>query len=176
MSKLMLRDHIIEPLLDVRRDFDDVLHHILRHHTSPGVSTEVLAAVPPIETWVDEDDKQFHLTMPLPGLTEEDLEVYVQGNTLVVSGEKETEPKDSIKMFFEREITMQSFRRVIPLPDGSDTDKLTATLSDGILEIVVPIDPAALPKKITVQSKGKATETTAKATQSAAAPTPPKAK
>ncbi len=165
MSKLMLRDHIFEPLLDVRRDFDHALHHLFRYHAVPGLSTEVLAMVPPIETWLDEADKQFHLTMPLPGLTPEQVSVHVQGNSLVLSGEQETETKDSAKMFFEREITTHSFRRVIPLPDGSDTGKLTATLSDGILEIVVPIDPSALPKKIVVQSKAKTAETAAKAAQ-----------
>ena len=40
-------------------------------------------------------------------------------------------------------------------PYGIDADKLTATLSDGILEIIVPIEPSALPKKIEVQSKAK---------------------
>lgn len=155
MSKLTLRGHVLEPLLDIRRDFDHVLDHIFRHHTVPALSADALAVIPPIETWVDESDKEFHLTMACPGLTPEEVNVHIQGNTLILTGEQEEEAEDSGKTFLQREISTQSFRRAITLPDGIDADKLTATLSDGILEIIVPIEPSALPKKIEVQSKAK---------------------
>ena len=156
MSKLMLPEHVLEPLLNMRRDLDHAFDHFFRHSALPSLTSEsALAVVPPIETWIDESDKEFHLTMPLPGLKPEEVNVHLQGKTLILTGNQEEEAKDSGKTFLKREFSTRTFRRSITLPDGIDGDKLTATLTDGILEITVPIAASALPKKIEIKAKSK---------------------
>lgn len=112
MSKLTLRGHVLEPLLDIRRDFDHVLDHIFRHHTVPALSADALAVIPPIETWVDESDKEFHLTMALPGLTPEEVNVHIQGNTLILTGEQKKKPRIPAR----RSFNARSPRRVFDAP------------------------------------------------------------
>ncbi len=77
MSQSALSRHVLEPLLDMRRDFDHAFDHFFRHHAlHPALSETVFAAVPLIESWVDENDKQFYVTMPLPGLTPEEITLH----------------------------------------------------------------------------------------------------
>jgi HSP20 family protein len=163
MSQWMLSRHALEPLLDMRRDFDRAFDHFFRHPAlRPQLSEAVFAEAPLIESWVDEGDKKFHLTMPLPGLTPEEITLHLQGKTLVLSAEHNEEANDSGKTFLEREISTRSLRRTVTLPDGVDGDKLSAKLSDGVLEITAPIAQSALPKKIQINAESK-TGTPAKA-------------
>lgn len=156
MSQSALSRHVLEPLLDMRRDFDHAFDHFFRHHAlHPALSQTVFAAVPLVESWVDENDKQFHVTMPLPRLTLEGITLHLQGRTLVLSAEHQEEGKDSGKTFLEREISIQNLCRTLTLPDGVDADKLSAKLSDGVLEITAPIAQSALPKKIQINVETK---------------------
>lgn len=169
MSQSMLSRRVLEPLLDMRHDVERAFAHFFRHPALHAqVSDTEVAAAPLIESWVDEGDKQFHLTMPLPGLKPEEITLHLQGKTLVLSAEHE-EADYFKKIFFEREISIPSLRhtvalpgRTIALPDGVDADKLCATLSDGVLEITAPIAASSLPERIPIRAESKM-ETIAKA-------------
>ena len=74
--------------MDLRMEFDRVFDHLFKNHVSSIAPSEtLLAVVPPIETWVDTEDKEFHLSMPLPGLKPEEVNVNLQGNRLTFSDE-----------------------------------------------------------------------------------------
>ena len=134
----------------VERIFD----HIFKHHVvHPAASAETLfTVVPPIETWVDAEDKEFHLSMLIPGIKPEALNIILQGNRLTFSGEHKEEEVKTAKNYLNREFSHDRFVRTITLPDGVDGEKLTAELKDGVLEITAPIAAAALPKKIPVKA------------------------
>jgi hypothetical protein len=54
----MLPGHVLEPLLNMRRDLDHTFDHFFRHSALPSLTSEIaLAVVPPIETWIDESDQ-----------------------------------------------------------------------------------------------------------------------
>ena len=155
MANLTLREHIVNDLLDLKQDFEHVFDHIFKHHVvHPAASAETFfAVVPPIESWVDAEDKEFHVSMMVPGVKPEALNIILQGNRLTLSGEhKEEEGDKSAKNYLDREFSYHRFVRTITLPDGVDGEKLTAQLKDGVLEITAPIAAAALPKKIPVNA------------------------
>jgi len=163
MSDLTVHTHTLAPLLDLRRDFDHVLDRFFRHPQLSSSSIDNLfTVVPPIESWVDTEDKEFHLTMPLPGLKAADVNVHIQGKRLVLTGEREERREEPGKAFLEREYSKQSFVRTIDLPDGVEEDKVTASLANGILEIIAPIAEGALPRKIEVKEDPKLDEMVAK--------------
>ena len=90
MANLNLREHVANELLELKQDFERVFHHILTHHVnSTGSAETFFAIVPPIESWVDTEDKEFHLTMMVPGMKSEALNIILQGNRLTLSGEHE---------------------------------------------------------------------------------------
>jgi HSP20 family protein len=82
----------------------------------------------------------------LPGLKKDDVEVTVEDGFLVVKGERKEETKKEEKEYFRSERTYGSFYRRVPLPSGVDTNKISAKVRDGILEVTVPL-PATAAKK-----------------------------
>lgn len=92
------------------------------------------------------------LTVELPGLEEKDVEVAVSDGRLTVSGEKkfESEKKDKNYHFVERRYG--SFSRSIDLPPGVTTDQIVATMSHGVLKVIIPTPARPEPKKIEVKA------------------------
>lgn len=74
----------------------------------------------------------------LPGITREDLNVRVAEGNLLISGERRHEEKVERKEYLRVERQIGTFRRTIPLPEGVNTEGITATLKDGILEVRIP--------------------------------------
>jgi HSP20 family protein len=150
------KDHSLGSLYDLKQDFDRVFQRFFTPGSNAASSETLVAVIPPIETWVDTEDKEFHLTMPLPGVKPEDIHINLQGNRLTFDGEQKGEDEKTGKNFLEREYSYGRFLRSVTLPDGIEGDKLTAQLKDGILEITAPISAAALPRKIEVKTDSKA--------------------
>ncbi len=150
------KDHSLGSLYDLKQHFDRVFQRFFTPGSHAASSETLVAVIPPIETWVDTEDKEFHLTMPLPGVKPEDIHINLQGNRLTFDGEQKGEDEKSGKNFLEREYSYGRFLRSVTLPDGIEGDKLTAQLKDGILEIIAPISVAALPRKIDVKTDTKA--------------------
>ncbi len=92
---------------------------------------------------VTENDKEIKVSAELPGLSEDDIEVSLSGDTLTISGEKKAEKEDKGKNYYKMERSYGSFRRVIPLPCEVETDKVNAAFKKGVLNIVLPKTPQA---------------------------------
>lgn len=93
------------------------------------------------------------LTVEVPGLDEKDVEISVADGHLTVSGEKkfETERNDKNYRFVER--GYGSFARSIALPEGVKADDIKASLSKGVLKVIVPTPAKPEPKKIAIQAQ-----------------------
>lgn len=109
--------------------------------------TEVSARMDLAET-----NEGLELTVELPGLEEKDVDVSVGDGVLTVSGEKkfESEQKDKNYHFVER--SYGSFSRSVELPQGVSADQIKATMSKGVLKVVVPTPAKPEPKKIEVKT------------------------
>ena len=109
--------------------------------------------VPTID--VKEDDKELTVTAELPGMDEKDIDVLLERNALTLKGEKKEEKEEKDKNYWHMERRYGSFQRVIPLPEGVDTDKATASFKKGVLHITVPKteQAKAAVKKITVKTE-----------------------
>ncbi len=78
------------------------------------------------------------LRADLPGLKHEDLEVKVEGETLVMHGHREDNQEVEEKDYHHCERRTGAFTRTVALPDGFDPDAIEATYKDGILEVTIP--------------------------------------
>lgn len=87
---------------------------------------------------VHEDDKAFHVSVELPGLSDKDVAVTVAERVLTIRGEKKEEKEKKDKDVFRQERAYGSFRRTIELPSGVDSDEIAATFKDGVLTIDLP--------------------------------------
>jgi HSP20 family protein len=80
------------------------------------------------------------VTVEVPGLDiESDVEVMVEGDVLVIKGEKSAEKELSEKDRYMHERHFGSFERRLPLPDGVMPEAIEATYDKGVLKIKVPM-------------------------------------
>jgi len=87
----------------------------------------------------------------MPGIDEKDLDVRLEYNVLVLSGEKKEEKKEEKKNYVFSERKYGSFYRTIALPEGAKTDKIKTTFKKGILSIEIPKDEVKEAKKIPIE-------------------------
>jgi HSP20 family protein len=97
-----------------------------------------------------EDKEGIHLTAEVPGMKPEDVHVNVENRVLTISGERKLERAEDKDGYHRIERTYGKFSRSFTLPDTIDGDKISATLKDGILTVLLPKRAASQPKKITV--------------------------
>ncbi|HOT45365.1 MAG TPA: Hsp20/alpha crystallin family protein [Spirochaetota bacterium] len=102
---------------------------------------------------VHEDDKAVHVKAEIPGLDEKDLNVTLKENMLTIAGEKKEEKteEDKSRNYYYCERSFGSFSRTIVLPEGIKADEVKANYKNGILDIELPKEEAAQPKKINVE-------------------------
>jgi HSP20 family protein len=127
-----------------------------RRDTPDNAGENVLIAVPPIEAWVDREKKEYRLAVALPGVDRNDLQLNVQGNSLTVSGEPQGAQQDRNAYYLNQEFSRRRLHRTIALPEGIDTQRLTAEYNNGILEIKAPLRESGLPRKIDIAGAGTA--------------------
>ncbi len=88
---------------------------------------------------VHEGDKEFQITVEVPGMRENDIEVSMSRDMLTISGEKKEEKAENHKGIFRMERRYGSFSRSIPLPEHCvDTEKTEASYKNGVLTIKLP--------------------------------------
>lgn len=94
------------------------------------------------------------VTVELPGVQQEDVELSVAGDTLTVRGEKQVEREDEKKGYYISERSYGSVYRTIPLPSGIDTDRAYASFRNGVLTVRIPHSPEARAKAKRIEVKG----------------------
>ena len=89
----------------------------------------------------------------LPGLSKDDIEVSIQENILIISGEKKQELNVSENEYLRTERFYGNFHRAITLPAEVDRAKSQANFKDGVLELILPKKEEAKPQQIKIDVK-----------------------
>lgn len=134
-------DDLVQSL---RGEMDRLFEEIFepRHYSAPhNVSGPAICA------W--ENEECAFIEAELPGMAMEDLELTVQGNELVLRGERKI-PAESGTAFHRRERSSGKFARALRLPYDVDAGRVEALLKNGILTIRLPKAEAARPRRIPV--------------------------
>ena len=155
MADLARRDNVSENLFNFRNNFEQIFNQLVSGSASSAQHGRTLIAAPPIEAWVDNEQKKYHLSIAIPGVEPNEIQLNLQGNNLSVTGEHKNEDEKKGADYLHREFSYERFRRTITLPEGLDTEKLTAEYKNGVLEITAPFSSAAQPKRIEIQSQPK---------------------
>lgn len=122
-------------------------------YTMPSFNYRKMFQLPKVD--VKEDKESYTLTMEMPGKTDKDVDVELNQNVLTVSSKKEdkkeekSDKKDETKWLI-RERTYSSFKRSFTLPEDVNSEKLTASVKDGVLTVCMPRKTQAQPKKIAI--------------------------
>ena len=97
---------------------------------------------------VTETDKEIAISVELPGMEPDDINISIERNTLTISGEKQVDKEEKDKRYYRHERAYGSFYRSIPLPEEVDEDKIDAIFKSGVLQV-------KLPKTAEAQKKSK---------------------
>lgn len=97
-----------------------------------------------------EKDGNLVLRAELPGMTEKQIELKVEGDTLVLKGERIMDSADKKESYHRIESFCGSFTRAFRLPETVDTDRIRADYKNGILTVTLPQKPEVKPREIPV--------------------------
>lgn len=105
--------------------------------------------VPQIASYVD--GSTFCIKVDLPGVDPSEIELTVKDNQLTLTGERKAAPEQHNGNRFRQEMSYGPFTRTFTLPEGITAEELRARYHNGVLEVIVPVPAAKLPKKVPVQ-------------------------
>lgn len=107
---------------------------------------------PTVESFVKEGN--LVVRCEIPGMEPKDIDISIVGNTLTIKGERKTSKEAKREDYLLSEVLYGSFERTLTLPEGVRADNIRANYKNGILEITMPAEKAALPRKVTVEVEG----------------------
>jgi HSP20 family protein len=143
-----------DPFQDLRSAQDEMaqmspmLAHALGLHTQQA-SGRTSAWAPALD--ISERKDAYLVTVELPGLKPEDLDITMEDGLLTIQGERQFTAESSEQQFHRVERRYGSFRRSITLPAHVMAEGIQASFEDGVLQILVPKAEEAKPKRIQVR-------------------------
>jgi HSP20 family protein len=103
---------------------------------------------------ISERKDAYLVTVELPGVRMDDLQVTLEDGLLTIQGERQFTNDASEQQFHRVERRYGAFRRSITLPAHVVADAVEASLEDGVLQVLVPKAEEATPKRIQVRPGG----------------------
>ena len=125
------------------------LAHALGLHTQQQGSATATAWAPALD--ISERKDAYLVTVELPGVEAEDLEITLEDGLLTIQGERQFTSDSSEQQFHRVERRYGAFRRSITLPAQVQAEQIEASFDNGVLQIVVPKMEEATPKRIQVR-------------------------
>ncbi|MGM0601353.1 MAG: Hsp20/alpha crystallin family protein [Candidatus Rifleibacteriota bacterium] len=83
-------------------------------------------------------DKEYQITVELPGIEPEGIKLELRDDHLIVTGEKKHESEVDKDNFYRIERSYGNFRRILSLPEDSDQENINANFKNGIMSIRIP--------------------------------------
>ena len=116
---------------------------------APGNGGSTLRRWMPAMDLVETDD-HFVLRADLPGMKEEDVKIEFEDGTLTVSGERKAEHESKNEGYYRVERAFGTFSRSLTLPQGIDPEAVSASFTDGVLEVRIPKPEERKPRRIEI--------------------------
>jgi len=127
------------------RLIDETLTRIMKEEVGKGVWS------PPVD--ILERGNEVVFKMDLPGVSQNEIEVRVEENTLIVQGERRFIKEVLDESYIQIERPYGTFRRTFNLPRAIDQENVKASYKDGVLQVILPKRQEAQLKQVLVESK-----------------------
>ncbi len=126
-------------LFDLMNSFDDLFGNF----NSPALQR--------MQTDVQENEQAYVMTMDMPGVSKEDIQIKMEGNLLIVEAEKQSEKNiEGEQEGYSRRY--RHYQQSFTLPATVSSDKIEAHYENGVLELFIPKSEKSQAKKIEIQS------------------------
>jgi HSP20 family protein len=87
---------------------------------------------------VIDSGNEYVVKAELPGLKKENVQIEVGPNEVLLTAKSEMETEEKGKTYLHRERAFSTFRRHIGFGESIDTEKVSANMAEGILEVKLP--------------------------------------
>ena len=131
-------------------NLQSTLNRILNQESAPSGDDLMTSGtfIPPVDIY--EDEQSFKLQVEVPGLSEKDIDIRLENNTLTLRGERKFETELKEENFRRVERRYGSFVRSFTLPNSVDSENVSADYENGMLNIRLAKKAEAKPKQIKV--------------------------
>lgn len=125
----------------------------VQQQTQRGSDVTTTSRQPPLRPPVDifEDDEGLTLLTDLPGVSRDRLNVRVDRDTLVIEGEIAVDLPEVLEALYA-DVRSTHYERRFALSDELETEKIEATLKDGVLSVRLPKRAELKPRRIEVKT------------------------
>lgn len=107
------------------------------------------AAWPGLNAWQDGSD--FFVEAEIPGFSIDDIQVDISEDTISIRGQREQHTPEGATTL-RRERSVSRFERSLRLPAPIDADGVDASLTNGVLQVRLPIAQAARPRRVQIKA------------------------
>lgn len=144
MSRMGWPDHW-GPLRELQREMGRLFEAM-----EPGAGRRAAWRYPPVN--VHDAGDRYVLTVPLPGMVPEDLDLSITGETLTIRGERKRPERVPDERYRRQERFFGRWMRTLTLPDRVECGQVAASYAHGILTVTLPKAESALPRQIKVNA------------------------
>ena len=106
---------------------------------------------PPVD--VVDREHEVLLKMDLPEMSQSEIDIKVEENTLTIKGERKFIKETPEENYIQIERPYGGFHRQFTLPKGIEQDKIKASYRDGVLYIVLPKKGEVHPQQVSIEVK-----------------------
>lgn len=96
-----------------------------------------------VSNYYNENEKEYYLTMDIPGMAKDDIEVTFDSNRLKISGQRKSDKYDAYEY--------GKMERNFSVPNNVETNKISANVDNGVLKVLLPKAKSSLGRKITIK-------------------------
>ena len=132
-------------LAGLHRDLDSIFGRVFGANASPTQSLWAPAAD------VRREGDKWMLSMALPGVSPDNVDITVVDRTLRIRGERTADDSRKGEPIVS-EIGYGSFERQFTLPEDIDAEHVNATYRHGMLELTLPVHEAVKPRRIAINT------------------------
>ncbi len=134
---------------EINRLFDEVFPS--QEFTLPDLfgqeSTSVLKGMLRPVVDIAEKEKLYEITAEIPGVEEKDIHLDLEGDTLIIRGEKQQSEEQKNDNYHRIERSYGSFQRVLTLPEDANPESIKARFKNGVLTVDIDRDPEKTKKQ-----------------------------
>src|SRR5437867_1940107 len=140
-------------LAGLHRELDSIFNRVFGETVRPQSAESFVPAAD-----VRRDEDTWKISLALPRISPEKVEINVTGQTLRVRGERTPQEETDKTEPVVSEITYGRFEREFAVPDEVDDEHIQATYRNGMLELTLPLKDGAKPRRIEVQAAPETAE------------------
>lgn len=138
-----------DPFLELHREVNRLFDDAFRGMGGQAGQGSALISAPRMD--VHEVDNGLEITAEIPGVSQDDIDLRIDGDVLTLRGEKRNERQDAQAHITER--SYGSFQRSLQLPFEPQPDQVHASFENGVLRVTLP-RPAQQEKSRRIEIRG----------------------